>query len=109
MNRTAVEGDPPGPPPLPTRPSSQRVTAPAIEAARQAILRRLEQLLPGAGALTVAPTVVHLNKTVIYTCKRSNRLGVVNLWVTMDSDPEVLAERAIAELETTQVHALEAP
>lgn len=109
MNPTAVPGDPSGPPPNSDAALRKRLTASAIEAARQAILNRLERLLPGDGLLTVEPTVVHLNRVVIYTCKRSNRLGVVNLWVTMDNDPEVLADRAISELEATQVHALETP
>ncbi len=92
-----------------TRRRQQSLTAPAIEAARQAILRRLELRLPGAGAITVVPTVVQLHNMVIFTCRRANRLAAVNLWVTMEGDPDVLAERAIDELEATQIHALEAP
>ena len=80
-----------------------------IEAARRALVRRLERKVPGPGTITVQPTVAHKHNIVVYTCRRSNRGAVVNLWLRIDDDPEGLAERAIDELEATQLTALEPP
>lgn len=88
---------------------SKLVEAEAIEAARAALLERLQRLLPGPGVLSVEPTVLGLHGMVVFSCRRDNRGGVVNLWVTVSGDAETLADSAVQELQATQIHALEAP
>lgn len=82
---------------------------PSTEAARLAVLQRLEHELPGPGELSVDTLRAPHGEHVVFLCRRSNRIGFILLTVPLSGDPAELVAHALRELAATQRDALATP
>lgn len=82
---------------------------PSTEAARLAVLRRLEEELPGPGELSVDALRPPHGDHVVFLCRRSNRIGFILLTVPLNIDTAHLTAYALRELLATQRDALATP